>query len=207
MLKKDVYNAKTKNIEDKIPDITNLTTKATLNAKINEVKGEIPNITNLAIKAALTTAEIKIPSVTNLVKKTDYNTKNSETEKKITDYRHDKCITTPEVTKFTAEILDLRLKGANLASKSDIANLIKRTDFDNKLKDVTLKKNELNELLKKVKVISIKGLTKDLKDLIDKFSILNGEKYFSSGIFQNCLVFIPAKKGIKYFHATTRIYS
>ena len=41
-LKKDVYNAKIKNIEDKIPDITNLATKTTLNAKMNVVKGEIP---------------------------------------------------------------------------------------------------------------------------------------------------------------------
>ena len=28
-----------KNIEDKIPDVTNLTTNASLNAKINEIKG------------------------------------------------------------------------------------------------------------------------------------------------------------------------
>ena len=35
--KNDVYNAKMKKIEDKIPDITNLTSKSTLNAKINEV--------------------------------------------------------------------------------------------------------------------------------------------------------------------------
>ena len=42
VVKKDVYNAKIKNIEDKIPDITNLATKTTLNAKINVVKGEIP---------------------------------------------------------------------------------------------------------------------------------------------------------------------
>ena len=34
-----------------------------------------------------------------------------------------------------------------------------------------------------------KGLT---KDLINKFSIPSGAKYFSSGIFQNYLVFIPA---------------
>ena len=38
VVKKDVYNAKIKNIEDKIPDITNLATNTTLNAKINEVK-------------------------------------------------------------------------------------------------------------------------------------------------------------------------
>ena len=32
-VKKDVYNAKIKNIHDKIPDITNLATNTTLNAK------------------------------------------------------------------------------------------------------------------------------------------------------------------------------
>ena len=41
VLKKDVYNAKIKNIEDKIPDITNLATNTTLNAKINKVKNKI----------------------------------------------------------------------------------------------------------------------------------------------------------------------
>ena len=60
-----------KNIEDKIPDITNLATKTTLNAKINEVKGEIPSITYLASNTALTDVENKIPKVINLVKKTD----------------------------------------------------------------------------------------------------------------------------------------
>ena len=34
VVKKDVYNAKSKNIEDKIADITNLATNTTLNAKI-----------------------------------------------------------------------------------------------------------------------------------------------------------------------------
>ena len=52
VVKKDVYDAKIKNIEDKIPDITNLATKTTLNAKISETKGEIPNITNLATNAS-----------------------------------------------------------------------------------------------------------------------------------------------------------
>ena len=41
VVKKDLYNAKIKNIEDKIADITNLATNITLNATINEVKGEI----------------------------------------------------------------------------------------------------------------------------------------------------------------------
>ena len=41
--------------------------------------------------------------------------------------------------------------------------------------------------------------------MINKFSILNEAKYFSSGLFQNYLVFIPAKKYIKYFSGTTWI--
>ena len=53
VLKKDVHNAKNKNIEDKRPDITNLATKTTLNAKINKVKGEILRITNLTTNASL----------------------------------------------------------------------------------------------------------------------------------------------------------
>ena len=57
---------------------------------------------------------------------------------------------------------------------------------------------------RKVKTISTQGLT---KDLISKFSVLNGTDYFSSGIFQNYLVFISVKKYIKFFSSTTRIDS
>ena len=46
--------------------------------------------------------------------------------------------------------------------------------FNNKLKSVISYKNELNKLSKKVRAISTKGLT---KDVINKFSILNGGKY------------------------------
>ena len=60
VVKKDVYNAKIKNIEDKIPGITNFSSKITLNIKINDVKGEIPSITNVATTTALTAVEIKI---------------------------------------------------------------------------------------------------------------------------------------------------
>ena len=43
--------------------------------------------------------------------------------------------------------------------------------------------------------------------MINKFSILNGAKFFSLGIFPNYLVFIPAQRYIKYFSGTTRIES
>ena len=70
VVKKDAYNAKIKNIEDKIPDITNLATKSALNAKINGAKSEIPSITNFATTTTILTAvENRIPNVKNLVKK------------------------------------------------------------------------------------------------------------------------------------------
>ena len=43
--------------------------------------------------------------------------------------------------------------------------------------------------------------------MTNKFSILNGAKYFSLGTFQNYLVFIPAKQYIKYFSGTAHIQS
>ena len=57
------------------------------------------------------------------------------------------------------KMFDLRLKQANIASQSDSANFVNKTDFNNKLKDVMSNKNELNELSKKIKEISTKGLT------------------------------------------------
>ena len=56
LLKKDVYNAEIKNIEDKMPDITNLATNTTLKSKISKIKNKTPSITNLATTAALNTA-------------------------------------------------------------------------------------------------------------------------------------------------------
>ena len=52
-VKKDIYNAKIKYIQDQIPDITNLDTIAALKSKINEVKNEIRSITNLTTKSPL----------------------------------------------------------------------------------------------------------------------------------------------------------
>ena len=110
LLKKVVYNAKIKNIQDKIPDITNVATNTTLNgnAKINEVKNEIPSITNLATTTAFTGIENK-------------------------KLGHSKYIIT---SKFTAETFAARLAEAKLASKKDIPNFIKKTDFDDKMKNL-----------------------------------------------------------------------
>ena len=113
-----------------MPCDTNLSTTTVLNAKINEVKNKISNTTNLATTTVLPDVENEIPDVSNLVKKTDHNTHVSEIENKITaDHDHDKYINTEEVNKFTSENFTARLAQANLASKSDIANFIKKYRF------------------------------------------------------------------------------
>ena len=70
IVKKDVFNAKMKNIENKIPYTTNFATNTTLNAKLIEVKGEKPSITNLAaadaLDAKINVIQGKTPSITNL---------------------------------------------------------------------------------------------------------------------------------------------
>ena len=107
-VKKDVYNAKIKDIEDTIPDITNLATKTTLNTGINEFKNEILSITNLVTNASLNAriTEIKneIPSITNLATTAAL----AAVENKIPD--HSKYITTPEFNRLTAKSFTLRLK-------------------------------------------------------------------------------------------------
>ena len=55
------YNARIKDTEDKIPNISKLATNTTLSNEINKVKGEIPLISNLAITAILKTVDNKIP--------------------------------------------------------------------------------------------------------------------------------------------------
>ena len=48
VVQKYVCNAKIKDIEDILPNISNLATTVALNAKIKDVKNELPSITNLA---------------------------------------------------------------------------------------------------------------------------------------------------------------
>ena len=108
VVKKDACYAKIKDIEDKIPDIINLATNA-LNTKISKIKNKIPNITNLATNADLTAFKNKLPN-------------------------HSKYVITRKFNKLAPENVTERLKQANLATKGDIADFAKKTDFDNKLK-------------------------------------------------------------------------
>ena len=87
--------------------------------KLTELENKIPDVSNLATKTALTAVENKIPSVSNLVKKTDYDTKITEIEKKLTDHNHDKYITTPEFNTLATDVFNARLAQANLITKTD----------------------------------------------------------------------------------------
>ena len=51
-----------------------------------------------------------------LLKKTDYD-KVTEIENKLNNHNHDKCIDTQEFNKLAADVLNTRLKQANLVKK------------------------------------------------------------------------------------------
>ena len=115
-------------------------------AKLIELENKIPDISNLATKTALTTVTNKIPDVTNLVNKTDYNTKIIEIEKKLTDHNHDKYTTTTEFNKLAADVFNARLAQVNLITKTDfdsrLSNL-NRKITENKKKHLLEKKNRI----------------------------------------------------------------
>ena len=56
--------------------------KGDYNAKTSEIESKMPSISGLATKSALTAVENKVPEVTRLVKKKN-NTKISEIEKRL----------------------------------------------------------------------------------------------------------------------------
>ena len=100
--------------------------------------------------------------------------KNTEIEKKLTDNNHDRYITTPEFNKLTAENFAARLKQADLVTKTDFDDKLKclnRKINSNKTKHL-LVQNELNRF-KKCSVIYFLGgicLKKMVPNIIQYFS-------------------------------------
>ena len=136
------------NQKKKILDNSGLVKKTDYNIKLTELENKIPDVSNLATKTALTAVENKIPSVSNLVKKTDYNTKVTEIENKLNNHNHDKYITTPEFNTLAADVFNARLVEANLITKTDFdAKLLSlnRKITANKSKNL-LVENELKKL-------------------------------------------------------------
>ena len=117
-------------------------------AKLTELENKIPDISNLATKIALTTVENKIPDVSDLVKKIYYNTKVTEIEKKLTDYNDGKYIDTSEFNKLAADVFNSRIAQANLITKTDFdskLSSLNRKITTNKTEHL-LVENELDKL-------------------------------------------------------------
>ena len=118
--------------------------------------------------------ENKIPNTTHLVTTNVLNSKISEVENEIPD--NSKYITTREFNKLTAENFPARLKQANL---------VKKTDFDNKLTSFNkrITSNETKHL----------GVDKKINSLTSKYyTVFLGRIYFiSNDGSQNTFVYQP----------------
>ena len=110
-----------------------------------------------------------------MVKKTNYNTKVIEIQNKLNDHNHDKYITTPEFNTLAGNVFNARLAQANLVTK---------TDFDEKLSNLNRKitKNKTDHLL-------VQNQLKKLKTFDLGYFI--GKNYFGEDGTQNYLVFQP----------------
>ena len=181
------YQTDKTELENKIPDVSNLVKKT----KLTELENKIPDISNLATKTALTNIENKILSVSNLVKKTDFNTKITDIENKLNNHNHDKYIGTSEFNKLAADVFNARLAQANLITKTNfdvkLSNL-NRTITQNKSKHL-LVENELNKLT-----------TFDSSYFI-------GKSHFDEDGTQNYLIFQPMYRYFKIITNTDYISS
>ena len=116
--------------------------------KLTELENKIPDISNLATKTALTAVENKTPNVGNLVNKTDYNTKVTEIEDKLNNHNHNKYIDTEQFNKLTADAFTAGMAQANLITKTESdsrLSSLNRKNTANKSKHL-LAENELNQL-------------------------------------------------------------
>ena len=95
-----------------------------------ELQSNIPDINGLATKTTSTAVKIKYLMLVVKLKKQNITQKLVSLKKKLTDHNHDKYITTPESNTLAADIFNARLVQANLITK---------TDFDDKLSSLNRK--------------------------------------------------------------------
>ena len=167
---KTKYNADKKELKKKIPNVTDYVKKA----KLTEFKNKIPDVSSLATKAALTTVENKIPDVSNLVEKTNYNTKVTDIESKLNNHNQDKFITTPKFNTLAADVFNTRLAQANVLVK---------TDFDNKIATNKTKNKSVENEIKKLKTLDL--------------SCFIGKSHFGEDDSENYILFQSIKRYVK----------
>ena len=140
-------------------------------------------MTTTVFNTKISEVENKIPNTNNLVTTTVLNTKISEFENKIPN--HDKYVTAPEFNELTAKKFAARLKQANLVDK---------TDFDNKLtsynRRITSNKTKYLEVQKKLNSLITNGYNFFLGRMY--FTCNNGSQ--STFAFQPTLRYFRMKK-------------
>ena len=127
--------------------------------------------------------ENKILNTYSLVTTSVLNTKISEVANKIFD--HAKYITTPECNKLTVE---------NFASRLKQADLVNKTDFDNKLtsfnKRITSNKTKHLEVQEKLSSL----ITKDYNFFLDRIYFTSNDGYQNTFVYQPTLDTLELKK-------------
>ena len=171
---KTKYNTEKKELENNIPDVSNLVKET----KLTELENKIPEVSNLATKAALTAVENKIPSVKNLFKKTDYNTKTTDIENKLNNHNQGKFIDTSDFNKLATDVFNARLAQVNLITK---------TDFDAKLLSLNRKITQ-----NKTKYLLGENELNNLKTVDSSYFI--GKSHFDEDGTQNYLIFQTNKQ-------------
>ena len=105
---------------------------------------------------------------------------------------HEKYVTTPEFNKLTAEYFAARLAQANLATESDIADFVNKTDFDDKLKDLSKRVTS-----SKTKHLLVENEKENYKHWIQAFLLVKVTLIMMEHIF--FLIFQPIYKTISAF--------
>ena len=135
---------------------------------LNNLKSKVDDlIVDKLVPVPKDLSKLNDVAINNVVQKANYIAKIKDVEDKIPDITyccsqqnpdHSKYITTPDFNSSAAKKVTATLNLANLATKDDIADFIKKTDFDNKLKNV----NEI-VILNKSKIYQLKMNLKNCK--------------------------------------------
>ena len=152
------------------PDTSYLVTITVLNTKTTEFKNKIPNNSSLVTTTVL-------------------GTKISKFENKFLD--HDKYITTPEFNKLTAEKFAARLKQANLVTKTDFDN--KLTSFNRK---ISTNEAKYLETEKKLNIL----LTKDYNFFLVRIFFISNDGFQNTFVYQPTLDTLESKENWKGIH-------
>ena len=150
-----------------------------IDKKISDTSGVV--ITNV-LNTTFSEVQNKIPDTSSLVTTTVLNTKVSELENKVRDYS--KYIT-QGFSKLTAE---------NFAASLTQANLVSKTDFDNKLiscnRKITWNKTKYLEVIKNLDSLA----TKDYNFFLGKIYFISDDGSQNTFVYQSTLHTLQLKK-------------